>query len=415
MENRGELRYCLYARKSSEQDERQAMSIESQTKEMLEMAEQQGLNIVEMKHESHSAKESSQRPVFNELIEGLREEKFNALLTWAPDRLSRNAGDLGSLVDLMDQNKLQEIKTYSQNFTNSPNEKFLLMILCSQAKLENDNKSINVKRGIRAKCERGIRPGPSPMGYLNFSMNGAKDIMIDSERAPAITEMFERSADGQSGRAIKKWLDGSGYTTRKGKKITLSQVYETLNNPFYYGEFIFGNKTYQGTHEPLVSRELFEEVQSRLEIHPKGRWGAKDFPFKRFLRCAGCGSTIVGEEKFKNLKNGTRQRYVYYHCSRTVDYDCKEPYLREDTLVKSLLAMADELNAKSDEIEPRLLQEIEHFATIVRTVKEKHDPKEALHDYARYILKEGSEFELKRLIRNLKSEFAIKNRQIVRI
>lgn len=71
------------------------------------------------------------------------------------DRLSRNAGDLGSLVDLMDSNKLQQIRTYGQSFSNTPNEKFLLMILCSQVKLENDNRGVNVKRGIRAKCETG--------------------------------------------------------------------------------------------------------------------------------------------------------------------------------------------------------------------------------------------------------------------
>ncbi|HRQ86834.1 MAG TPA: recombinase family protein, partial [Candidatus Saccharibacteria bacterium] len=153
------LTYCLYARKSSEQDERQAMSIDSQLTEMRGMAQLQELNVVRELQESHSAKDSGQRPLYNELLKGLKAGDYNAVLTWAPDRLSRNAGDLGAIVDLMDQGKLLHIKTYSQTFSNNPNEKFLLMILCSQAKLENDNKSINVKRGIRAKCEMGWRPG----------------------------------------------------------------------------------------------------------------------------------------------------------------------------------------------------------------------------------------------------------------
>jgi len=71
------------------------------------------------------------------------------------------------LVDLMDQNYLVEIRTYNQIFTNSPNDKFLLMILGSQAKLENDNKVINVKRGLKAKCEMGFRPCAPPLGYVN--------------------------------------------------------------------------------------------------------------------------------------------------------------------------------------------------------------------------------------------------------
>ena len=141
-----ETKYCLYSRKSTEQDERQALSIESQVKEMLKIAEKENLNIIDIKREAHSAKDSGKRPVYEEMLYDINNGKYNAILTWAPDRLSRNAGDLGSLVDLMDQKKLVEIKTYGQCFTNNPSEKFLLMILCSQAKLENDNKSINIKR-----------------------------------------------------------------------------------------------------------------------------------------------------------------------------------------------------------------------------------------------------------------------------
>ena len=184
-------KYCLYARKSTEQDERQALSIDSQIKEMLEMANREGLNIVEVRKESHSAKASGARPVFNELINDIRSAKFNGILTWAPDRLSRNAGDLGSLVDLMDQKLLHQIRTHGQMFSNNPNEKFLLMILCSQAKLENDNKSINVKRGLRAKLELGLWPGVAPTGYLNEGRTDRKGyLLVDPQRAVVIRQMF---------------------------------------------------------------------------------------------------------------------------------------------------------------------------------------------------------------------------------
>jgi len=140
------VKYCLYARKSTEQDEKQALSIESQIKEMTDIAAREDLEIVEIKRESHSAKAAGQRPVFNEIISEIQSGKFTGIMTWAPDRISRNAGDLGQVVDLFDQKKLIEIRTYSQSFKDNPNEKFLLMILGSQAKLENDQKSQNVKR-----------------------------------------------------------------------------------------------------------------------------------------------------------------------------------------------------------------------------------------------------------------------------
>lgn len=162
------IRYCLYARKSSEAEEKQALSVDSQVKEMLSIAEREHLNIVDIYRESHSAKDCGQRPVYNKLLMDIREGKFDGILVWHPDRLARNAGDLGSVVDLLDQKKLVEIRTYSQRFTNNPNEKFLLMILGSQAKLENDNKSINVKRGLKTKCEMGLWPSVAPTGYLKL-------------------------------------------------------------------------------------------------------------------------------------------------------------------------------------------------------------------------------------------------------
>jgi DNA invertase Pin-like site-specific DNA recombinase len=199
------LRYCLYARKSTKEDERQALSIDSQINEMIQLAQRDNLTIIDIKKESHSAKSSGGRPVFNELLADIKLGKFNAILTWAPDRVSRNAGDLGSVVDLMDQGLLKEIQTNGQVFKNSPNEKFLLMILCSQAKLENDNKGINVKRGLRAKCDLGIRPGHCPLGYLNekLAVRGKSRVLLDPERAPIIKQVFERVGnDAISGREV---------------------------------------------------------------------------------------------------------------------------------------------------------------------------------------------------------------------
>ncbi|MCC6520869.1 recombinase family protein [Candidatus Nomurabacteria bacterium] len=189
------ITYCLYARKSTEQEDKQVLSIDSQIQEMEKMARNEGLEIVVTKKESHSAKEAGQRPVFNEIVEELKEGRFSGILTWAPDRIARNAGDLGRIVDLMDQQKLVEIRTFGQKFSNTPNDKFMLMILGSQAKLENDNKVINVKRGLRARFQMGLWPCTAPTGYLN-SKNVDKrcHVEIDPVRAPIIKQIFEKVA-----------------------------------------------------------------------------------------------------------------------------------------------------------------------------------------------------------------------------
>ena len=211
------IKYCLYARKSSESDEQQAMSIDGQLMEMREQAKREKAFVIEEITESHSAKETGQRDRFNYMVENIYNGKYNAIITWAPDRISRNAGDLGRIIDLMDQGKLLFIKTHTQTFSNNPNEKFLLMILCSQAKLENDNRGINVKRGHRNKCMIGIRPGVAPLGYIN-TIRGKRiaSVDIDKERFPIVKEIFHKVADeGYSGRMILKWLDSIGFRTKK--------------------------------------------------------------------------------------------------------------------------------------------------------------------------------------------------------
>jgi len=419
------VQYCLYARKSSEDDERQAMSIDSQIKEMTDLANKEGLIIKEIRKESHSAKESGQRPVFKQLLSEIREGVFSGILTWAPDRLSRNAGDLGMLVDLMDEKKIIHIKTFTQAFSNSPSDKFLLMILCSQAKLENDQKGINVKRGIRAKCEMGWRPGPPPLGYYNRSFNGIKDIVIDPERSEFIKEMFLRVAkSGSSGRTIKRWFDSAGMKTRAGKKVTLSQIYQMLKNPFYYGEFQYpiGNgEWYKGSHQPLTTKEIFDQVQKQLVIpFKKARWGSKVFTFKGLFKCASCGANIVAEDKYRKRKARPSVYHIYYHCSRQKDYDCPEPFIDEEKLIKALLRYINFTNMAHPQMikqTPALnyyLKEYGKMRSMIllqQDIDPDHQPLD-LFEYAKYALCNGSLEEKRELINSLGENLYIHNRFI---
>jgi DNA invertase Pin-like site-specific DNA recombinase len=413
METPQPLKYCLYARKSSESDERQAMSIDSQLAEMRALADNEGLHIVAEKQESHSAKDSGKRPVYNELLQGIRNDEYDAVLCWDPSRLSRNAGDLGSLVDLMDSGKLLHIRTYSQTFTNNPNEKFLLMILCSQAKLENDNKSVNVKRGIKAKCEMGWRPGAAPLGYMNRHFNGVKDIIPDPERAHVITEMYQKAGyHGWSGRRLKEWCDETGFTNRSGKPIALSQVFLILTNPFYYGEFEYPEgKWFKGSHEPLISKELFELVQQFRGVY-KGKWGSKQFAYRGLLRCGHCGGEVSSEEKFKKLKNGEFNRHVYYRCTKKVDLHCPERYINEKDL-EDLLQEFIANNVDRIKITDKLRANIERHYVIAESLADYYKVTmrldKPLIEYARYVVTKGSFEEKRTLTQGIASKLIIKN------
>ena len=414
MEKIKELTYCLYARKSSESDERQAMSIDSQLSEMRSLADSEGLNVVCEKHESHSAKDSGQRPLYNEMLSELASGKYNAILTWAPDRLSRNAGDLGSIVDLMDQHRLLHIRTYSQTFTNSPNEKFLLMILCSQAKLENDNKSINVKRGIRSKCEMGWRPGTAPLGYMNRAFGGVKDIMVDPERAPYIKQIFEKTAQGVPGREIQRWLADVGCTNRSSKNITLSQVYLILNNTFYYGKFEWPEKSgnwYDGSHKPLITKELYDQIHiGRIDY--KGKPGSKTFAFKGLLTCGKCGSAITAEEKHKILKDGTFRRHVYYSCAKGKDRNCDQKYVNEKDLIEQFKKYINEHESEikvSFQIQRQIVEHQKLLLYYLPKYGIETDKIKSLQSYADYVLSSPNQKFMTEFIEGIQVKFSLQN------
>ncbi len=429
------IQYCLYARKSSESDERQAMSIDGQLCEMKKMAKKEHLNVTSIIIESHSAKESGQRPEFNNLLQGINEEQFNAILTWAPDRLSRNAGDLGRIVDLMDQGKLQTIRTYSQSFSNNPNEKFLLMILCSQAKLENDNRGVNVKRGLRNKCEYGIRPGLAPIGYKNvLKANRIATVCIDEVRAPIVREMFIKVANqGFSGRMVKKWLDDIGYRTKNNCMLSLSKVYVALRNSFYYGEFMYGNKRYKGNYEPIISKQIFEKVQIQLEVAPK-QWNKQLFPFKKICKCGSCGGSVTAEIKYKHLINNRVHSHIYYHCNRKRDYKCKEPYITETELIKQLVVYLPNIKLKTSLLLSEFQNEIARLQHIKNTVlkernskleltkyndgisleiQPKEDQIQMLKDYLLHVLQYGTPEERIKILAGVSSKFELRQRRLI--
>lgn len=411
--------YCLYARKSTEQDERQALSIDSQIKEMLELANKEGLNVTEVRKESHSAKDSGQRPVFNSIIMDIRSGKFNAILTWAPDRCSRNAGDLGMLVDLMDQGLLTEIRTHGQRFGNNPNEKFLLMILCSQAKLENDNKSLNVKRGLRAKLELGLWPGTAPTGYCSEYRTDRKGhLLLDTKRAAVIKQMFEKIAiENWSGRQVYIWLKKQDFQTRGGKHLSLSNIYLILKNSFYSGVVEYpvnSGKWYTGKHAPIITKELFEKVQERFARDKIVRV-SKEFAFTKLMTCGLCGSGISAEEKYKQLKDDTTKMYVYYGCCRSKSREtgCKSGYIREEELVEQLAKIIDQIDINELGMRVKLEDEVKRLRFLqssVLGIKPTDNQDLSVIDvkaYAKHIIKNGTILDKRELMGCLKSKLIL--------
>jgi hypothetical protein len=296
------------------------------------------------------------------------------------------------------------------------------MILCSQAKLENDNKSVNVKRGLRTRCEMGLRPGQPPVGYLNERhMDRKCQAIIDPERAPIIKKMFEKVVyEKWSGRKLYNWLkfDINFKSVTGNKGLTLSNVYLILQNPYYYGVFEYPVKSgnwYTGKHTPLITKEIFDQVQSQIKsIYI--RVENKEFAFTKLMTCGLCGSGITADEKFKKLKNGGINRHVYYKCVGSKDRNCKNGYINEEDLVKQFEKLMDTIDLDEIGIKAKIKTEVERFKKfqkVILGVKEKVEVGDIdIRNYAKYILQEGLDVEKRELLECLKSKIVMEDKKI---
>ncbi len=178
-------------------------------------------------------------------------------------------------------------------------------------------------------------------------------------------------------------------------------------------------KWYKGSYKPIISRELFDKVQKKLEIYPKSKPGTKEFDYTKMFKCGNCGSGITAQEKLKKYKNGTTGRFVYYHCTRFKDLGCQELYTRDRKVVEDLTGLLnDKLKVKQLEEKPILKLELEKFQRLsyaVLGIKEDQDkkPKVNLPGFIRYIMQEGTREEKRELVSCLNAELYIQDRTVI--
>ena len=324
-------KFFLYARKSTEDEERQIMSIEAQLAELAEHAKRENLEVIEQFIESKSAKKPG-REVFNKLIARIKESKEPVgLLAWHPDRLARNSIDGGQIIYLIDTAKLVSLRFPTFWFEPTPQGLFMLQVAFGQSKYYSDNLSQNVKRGIRHKLRRGEWTGRAPLGYVNNPKT--RTIEPDGIKAKILKIGFEEFAQGKHNlRTLGERLQSLGMINRKGNTLTKSTLQRTLTNPAYIGLITYNRETYEGKFEPLISPATFEAVQKVLkdDSKPRKTKNGHDFPFVGLLRCGECNAAITAQ--YAHGHGGT---YRYYRCTKRLG-TCGQSYLREDLMADQL-------------------------------------------------------------------------------
>jgi len=327
-----------YARVSSKEQEKEGFSIPAQLKLLKEYALREGLSAVQEYVDVETAKQTG-RTSFTEMVAFLRTNpRVRALLVEKTDRLYRNLKDWVMLDELdVEIHLVKEGAILSRDSKSS--EKFMHGIKVLMAKNYIDNLSEETRKGMLEKAEQGIWPSAAPLGYRNADgSNGKRVIEPDPDVAPHVTKMFEWYAAGDvSLKELSKKARQAGFSFRKsGKSVPTSTVHKILRNRLYMGEFEWNGRLFQGSHQPLVTRDLWQQVQDVMDGRnaSKHRRVKHDFAFSGLIACGHCGCSIVGEIK--------KQRYIYYHCTGYKG-KCGEPYVREEVLEEKFGALLGQL------------------------------------------------------------------------
>ncbi len=339
------IKYFLYARKSSESEDRQVASIESQIKELTKIAKRENLRIAEILQESQSAKGPG-RPVFNSMIARISKGEAAGVICWKLDRLARNPIDGGNIAWMIQKGVISHIQTYEKSYYPSDNV-LMMSVEFGMANQFIRDLSVNTKRGLISKAEKGWFPGVAPLGYKNnrFKLKGEKDILPDEERFPLVRKAWDMFLTGNySVASVGEYADKELglVSNRMSKCIVKSKFYELFTNPFYYGWFKYGGVLYKGNHKPMITEEEFNRAQVILGNRNKAHAPHK-FAFTGMIRCGECGSAITAEEKIKRQKNGNVHFYTFYHCTKRKRSDCSQKYLRKEEMEAQIMDILERI------------------------------------------------------------------------
>ena len=331
-------RVVIYARVSSKEQDREGFSIPAQLKLLNDYAAAQDFDVAGEFVDIETAKESG-RPNFSAMLTFIRKHPtVQTVLVEKTDRLYRNLKDWVTIDELdLEIHFVKEGVILSRDSRSS--EKFMHGIKVLMAKNYIDNLSEEVRKGMIEKAEQGLWPSAAPIGYVNAEgATGKKIIVIDPNVGPLIQALYEWYSTGQySLKAVAKKARQAGLAYRKsGVPLSTASVHKILRHRIYSGAFEWSGKIYKGSHDPLVSVDLWNAVQDILDGRnaSKIRGSAHDFPFTGLITCGHCGCALVGEIK--------KKKYTYYHCTGFKG-KCGEPYVREEVLEERFKALLNRL------------------------------------------------------------------------
>lgn len=356
------MKYFLYARKSSEAEDRQVMSVKSQIAELRKIAKTRKIKIVKFFKEEMSAK-APERPIYNKMIEEIRQGKADGIICWKINRLSRNPVDGGQISWLLQQGIIKHIITSDRDYRPEDNVLMISVELGMANQFILDLKK-DTQRGLKNKLKMGWAPIHAPLGYLNdpISPQGKKKIFKDEANFNGVRQLWNMLLTGVY--SVTKIADKARQmelrARRTNKALSNSTLYRMFTNIFYTGKYDYCGEILQGKHEPMITEEEFDRAQIILGDKGKPRAKTHSFAYTGLIRCGECGASITAEEKYKIQKNGNIHHYIYYRCTKKKGY-CSQNAIRGKDLKKQILKFLEQI---------QISQKFKNWA--IKYLREKH-------------------------------------------
>jgi len=334
-------RVAIYARKSTESDDRQVLSLPAQLAWARNVCRAHGISDPLLFEEARSAKTPG-RPEFDRMMRSVAKGDVQVIICWKADRLARNARDGGTILYALESRQLTQIITTDRTYNGVADDELVLAIELGLSSKFSKDLSKNVQRGLEEKWRRGEWTSHAPIGYKNVRENADHArIALDSILAPKVQELFRLAATGNysvndlTAIARDEWRVNLRRLWRHSapRGISATAVHRILTNPFYYGAMVIKGRVYPGAHPPLVAKATFDRVQRILAARRKlaARPHKRTYAFSGLIRCSSCGRLLVPYAKQKNGRE-----YRYYACSKHFRGLCPQPQFSEATILNAV-------------------------------------------------------------------------------
>ena len=336
----------IYVRVSTE-EQTKGYSLNGQERIDKDFAASLGYEVVRIFREEGISAKDLNRPQLQELMRWVRENstEVDALIFWKWERISRGTEyDYAILGRFFDECKITPLSVTECN-EQSPEGELLRWITKGTNLYERRKISQRTSMGMEQKAREGILPHKAPLGYLNVEdENKKRIIVIDPKIAPFVRKAFELYATGNySFKRLGDTLYLDGFKHPKTQEKYPPRKFEwMLKNSFYIGQITYKGAIYEGKQEPLISKDLFYQVQSMFG-HKKPKTHDIVFPYTNLIKCDYCGKHHLSAEMKRGAHNSGE--YIYYRCK------CGVKAIRQEELEKTFVNMLEDIYIPPSEIE----------------------------------------------------------------